>query len=269
MNTEKIEQLLKKYYDGESSLEEEELLRSFFERENIPDHLKSYREQFTYASELGQKKASSQFDPFGKISFESNSETVTEVTPLQQPGGKVSDKILWSLRIAAGLVLLLTGFAAGLLVERQGASDQQVAALQQEIQQMKTALVYGTTQPVTASERISAVKLSERVPQNSTSLDGEITEILIYTLNNDQNINVREAAAEALFRFRNEPRIRKALVNSLNKQDDPLMQLTLINMLVELKEKSAINQMQKLFMDSDTREVVKTRLEVSIAELKT
>lgn len=133
---------------------------------------------------------------------------------------------------------------------------------------MKTALVYGGNDQLSASERISAVKLSDRVPENTAALDGEITEILIYTMNNDENINVREAASEALFRFRSEPRIRTALVNSLSKQQDPLMQITLINMLVELKEKSAINEMQKLLMDTDTRDVVKTRLEVGIAELK-
>jgi HEAT repeat protein len=129
--------------------------------------------------------------------------------------------------------------------------------------------VYGTYQQASASERISAVNLSANVPEEAEALSREISEILIYTMNNDQNVNVRQAAAEALFRFRNEPEIRRALVQSLSQQTDPLMQLTLIDMLVDLKERSAINEMQKLLMDSDTREVVKNRLKVSIAELKT
>lgn len=280
MNTEKIEQLLEKYFEGETSLEEEKQLRTFFRKEDIPDRLKSYREQFESILEFSRSEPGQGFDPMEKIEADEkpmpdshNASKDSDLSTLNEASGwssQLSNKLAWTLRIAAGLILLLVGFSAGLILNQQQAvSGQQVAALQQEIQQMKSALVYGTNDRLTASERISAVKLSDRVPESTAGLDSEITEILIYTMNNDQNINVREAAAEALFRFRNEERIRKALVHSLSKQRDPLMQMTLINMLVELKEKSAINEMQKMLMDSDTRDVVKTRLEAGIAQLKT
>lgn len=288
MNTEKIKELLEKYFEGETSLEEEQLLRDYFQNQEVPDELKSYRDQFAYLDEFGQAEPEGNFDPFEKINIDKKA-TKSPLTPCPTTGGKgeeigednsrglfelgnqLNTKLTWTLRIAAGLILLLAGFSAGLLVNRQqgGAFSQEVAALQQEIQQMKTVLVYGSEEQITASERISAINLAARVPENSAGLDREITDILVYTMNNDQNINVREAAAEALFRFRSEPRIRKALVHSLSQQSDPLMQMTLINMLVELKEKSAINEMQKLLMDSGTLDVVKTRLEVGIAELKT
>lgn len=280
MNTEKIEQLLDKYFEGQTSLEEEEILRDYFRNQNIPRHLQIYREQFGYFSELSELKPDDNVNVFEKIEREEKRHqpsSLQEEKTIKDDSGtmlaatnQLNVRLRWTLRIAAGLILLLVGFSAGLLLNQQnGASPQQMAQLQQEIQQMKSALVYGTDGKLTASERISAVKLSERIPDQSAGLDSEITEILIYTMNNDQNINVREAAAEALFRFRNEPRIRKALVLSLAQQNDPLMQMALINMLVELKEKSAINEMQKLLMDSDTRDVVKTRLELGIAELKT
>ncbi len=268
MNTERIEQLLDKYFEGETSLEEEKLLRDYFKNEEVPEHLQSYRGQFAYAGEFANLEADEAFDPFKKVD-ERSDETASPLRSAMPDGSPNGAMLRWTLRIAAGLILLLAGFSAGLLVSQQnGASGQQVAALQQEIQQMKMALVYGSDPNITASERISAVNLSARMPEEAAALDREITDILIYTLNNDANANVREAAAEALFRFRGEPRIRKALVNSLSQQEDPLMQLTLINMLVELKERSAINEMQKMLMDSDTQEVVKTRLRVGIAELK-
>lgn len=280
MNTEKIEQLLEKYFDGETSLEEEALLRNYFQNRDIPEHLQSYRDQFGFITELSHTKPADDFNPMGKIESDKNAAKPHSglITKSGHPetgkstgwGTLLNTRLAWTLRIAAGFILLLVGFSAGLLVnQQQNVSTEQVAVLQQEIQQMKSVLVYGTENRLTASERISAVKLSDRVPESTEGLGSEITEILIYTMNNDQNINVREAAAEALFRFRNEEPIRKALVNSLSRQRDPLMQMTLINMLVELKEKSAINEMQKLLMDSDTREVVKTRLELGIAELKT
>lgn len=270
MKTEKIERLIEKYFEGETSLEEEEILRNYFQSGHVADRLQSYRDQFAYSSELGKKEPRKEFDPLEKINFEESADNSDEKDSPPITGRQLNSKVLWTLRIAAGFILLLVGFSAGLLVNQQGpASGEQVAALQEEIEQMKTALVYGYDSHLTASERISAVRLSNRFPEQPAKLDSEITDILIYTLNNDENVNVREAAAEALFRFHNEPKIRKALVNALSRQTNPLMQITLINMLVELKETSAINEMQKLLMDLETRDLVKTRLETGIAELKT
>ena len=266
MNIEKIEQLVKKYDEGQTSLEEEVLLREFFRSDEVPDSLKSYKGLFDYYE--GAKKSvhmPSDVDPFAKIDFDNTNVPADDAQTANSPA------VWWSLRIAAGLILLLTGFSAGLIVQQQRTvSDPQVAALQQEIQQMRNALVYGSYQQASASERISAVNLSARFPKaDDGALDRQISEILIYTMNNDKNVNVRQAAAEALFRFRGEPDIRKALVHSLERQSDPLMQITLIDMLVKMKEKTAVNEMQKLLMNTNTQEVVKDRLQAGIAELKT
>ena len=267
MNTERIKKLLDKYLDGQTSLDEEKELREFFRQDDIPNHLKSYADQFSYMNTLAKSKTD--IDPFAKI----------EESPFE--GGKSSASaglrgmttrssfVTWALRVAAAIILVLTGLTAGRLLNQQdSASDEQLAALQQEISQMKSALMYGSVQQASASERISAVYSSSRLQQSNPQLDAEITDILIYTMNNDQNVNVRLAAAEALFKFRDEPRIGKALTNSLSQQNDPLMQITLIDMLVEMKQKSAINEMQKMLLRAETQEVVKQRLENSIAELK-
>ena len=38
-----INQLLERYWTGETSLEEEQILRAFFSQANVPDELKQYR----------------------------------------------------------------------------------------------------------------------------------------------------------------------------------------------------------------------------------
>lgn len=43
-----INQLLERYWAGETSLEEEQILRSFFSQPNVPDELKHYRCLFIY-----------------------------------------------------------------------------------------------------------------------------------------------------------------------------------------------------------------------------
>jgi len=78
---------------------------------------------------------------------------------------------------------------------------------------------------------------------------------------------VRSAAAEALFQFRKEVGIKVAFINGLSKQDDPLMQITLIDMLVELEATNAISEMEKMLANNDTNELVRRELEAGIAEL--
>ncbi len=43
-----INQLLERYWAGETSLEEEQILRTFFSQPNVPDELKQYRCLFVY-----------------------------------------------------------------------------------------------------------------------------------------------------------------------------------------------------------------------------
>lgn len=46
-----IEQLMERYWRGETSVKEEDILRAFFSQEDIPASMRAYREVFTYADE--------------------------------------------------------------------------------------------------------------------------------------------------------------------------------------------------------------------------
>lgn len=273
MDIDQIEQLIEKFYEGKTSLEEEQQLRTFFRNEDVPEKLRPHADYFRYTGAMGDETADPDFDPFAKLKDDSEA-SITAMdrrAKRESPKGWSNRTLKWSLRVAAGVILLLTGFVAGqFLTGNEGASTRQVAALQQEVRQMKDALMHGGSyRQASAGERLSAVKMSTRFASNNKQLDQQITDILIYTMNNDQSVNVRMAAAEALFKFRDERQIQQALVNSLTQQDDPQMQLTLINMLVKLKAKGAVNEMNKLLMDSDTRKIVRERLQAGIAELQT
>lgn len=262
MNREKIKALLEKYYEGKTSRKEEETLRDYFQQGNFADKFKEHAALFDYSK--ATQKSSADIDAFAKIDFEESNQ------PVSNGGSNHSTNIYsWSMRIAAGLILLIVGFGAGQFFSGNDyASNQKVDQLEQEVQQMKRTLMNsGTYQTASAGERLSAVNASTRIADDKT-LDQQITDILVYTMNNDRNVNVRLAAAESLFRFRNDPQIRKALVHSLNQQEDPLMQITLINMLVQIKAKGAISEMEKLLVDSETQNIVRQRLEAGIAELK-
>ncbi len=43
-----IDGLLNKYFDGETTLEEERMLRTYFNQDNLPEHLKEFAPMFDY-----------------------------------------------------------------------------------------------------------------------------------------------------------------------------------------------------------------------------
>ena len=50
MNFRQIETLLEQYFSGETSLEDEKVLKEFFKGEDIPPHLQSLKTQFEFYS---------------------------------------------------------------------------------------------------------------------------------------------------------------------------------------------------------------------------
>lgn len=63
MNQKRIEELLSKYYEGVSSLTEEQELKAFFEQSDVPEHLKAEQIQFNFYEAARQEKSSRTFEP--------------------------------------------------------------------------------------------------------------------------------------------------------------------------------------------------------------
>lgn len=57
MKTEELKTLLERYYRGETTLPEEQQLKSFFQQNDVPETLKSDRETFLFLSALPQQEA--------------------------------------------------------------------------------------------------------------------------------------------------------------------------------------------------------------------
>ncbi len=57
-----IEQLLERYWDCETSLEEEQILRSFFRQKELPAHLLRYKQLFVYQEVEKEMKLGEDFD---------------------------------------------------------------------------------------------------------------------------------------------------------------------------------------------------------------
>ncbi len=75
------------------------------------------------------------------------------------------------------------------------------------------------------------------------------------------------AAAEALYKMRDNPVARRALIRSLPGQSDPNVQITLIDLLVRMNAKQAVHPMQVMLMNKTLDNVVRNKLEEGIGIL--
>jgi hypothetical protein len=166
-------------------------------------------------------------------------------------------------QIAAGFALLITGMVLGLLISSNHPGLSQTEDLKKEITEMKDMLILTKLDQPSASQRIMAANYLEEM----TAPDKKILEALINTMNTDNNSNVRMAAVNALSKFKEQQLVKDALVETLSIQTDPIIQISLINILVEIQDKRAVDKMKELLEKNSTNESVKKLAEKGILTL--
>ena len=62
MNAQQIEQLLQRYWDAETTVDEERQLRQFFKANDVPQHLMRYKDLFVYEEFMQDKQLGKDFD---------------------------------------------------------------------------------------------------------------------------------------------------------------------------------------------------------------
>ena len=172
-----------------------------------------------------------------------------------------SKGISW-LQIAASVSILIVGFAIGKLSDHNSTSE--LAALRSEINELKEVTLTSALQQYTASERIIAVN---QIQSTKEAINPELVSTLINTLNSDESPNVRYAALQALEKYVDYTDVRSELVKSLESQQDPLIQISLITILVEAEERSAIAPLKDIINNEDVSPEVKQQAEVAIQVL--
>jgi hypothetical protein len=103
MNLHEIEELLEKYFGGETSLSEEKQLRDFFASGNVPDRWKELEKYFSFISEeMSQRLSDPAFDE--KIMAEISDDKLSPLLDLRRPW------IYWISGIAASILILVAVF---------------------------------------------------------------------------------------------------------------------------------------------------------------
>ncbi len=167
-------------------------------------------------------------------------------------------------RVAAAFALIATGLFIGIWIAGNNKQHSaEIASLREEIELTRNLMFEALNNSGSASARIHAVNASEHI----SKADPEIIKVLIKTMNEDENTNVRLAAMRALTRFDTEEVVKQAFVKSLDIQTDPILQITLINFLVEWNDKRAKENLKKLIEKDETLEAVKDEAYLAIFRL--
>ncbi|AMM50669.1 hypothetical protein TH61_05040 [Rufibacter sp. DG15C] len=265
MQFEQIERLLQKYYDGESTLAEEAQLKRFFaETKLLPDHLKPHALQFNhYAQEQDVQVDKFLADDwlFEKI------ENPTAATKIPEKKQNFFQAYGWQM--AASISLLLVAFWAGhYFLNSPSTGTADVVALQKEVREMKQVLTASSSSASSsASDRIRVVSQTFNTQELGDAENQEVTRLLIKTMTADENVNVRLAACEALLKFKEDPTVRKAYLQALGQEKNPLMQLSLIDVVTHLKDLNAAPQLQKLAKQENLLPIVKNKAQESLGTL--
>lgn len=182
-----------------------------------------------------------------------------------------TDQFRWAAsmpRMAYSLLLVSIGIAAGYWFHQPGTTtvavqQQQIDTLSTQVQAMRQMMMLSMLENPSATERLRAVGYTKDIDQ----VDSRVIDALLTTLNNDPNVNVRLVTLEALAELAHDARVREGLVQSLSKQESPLVQVALADIMVKLQEKRSIKPLRQLLRQPDTNDLVKTKLEQTIREL--
>lgn len=166
-------------------------------------------------------------------------------------------------RIAAGFVLLMAGLGIGYWINKDQVQERELAELKEQVETNRRLMMAMLDNQQSASQRMVGVSVAYALEQ----ADDEIVKVLVKTMNEDANSNVRLAALEALGKFSHEAQVRESLVQSLSIQKDPVVQIALIQLLVTMKEKGVVKQLEQMTKDARTMKAVKDEAYAGILKL--
>jgi len=167
----------------------------------------------------------------------------------------------WQLAAAAALVAVGMGIGYGV---RGDKSRPELAQLREEVTSMRQMVALSLLQQQSASERLRGVSWAYQAEPS----DREVLGALVTAVNHDANVNVRLAAVDALRRFAASPETRRAVVDALPTQTTPLVQVALIDLLVDFKDRNAAEALTKLAANRDVNDGVRQQARWALEKLQ-
>lgn len=121
-----IEQLLERYWECTTSLEEENILRTFFRQKDVPASLLQYKALFTY------EQAQREEEVLGEEFDSKMMEMINEPTPVKARTIRLTQRLMPLFKAAAVVAIILTlGNAAQVAFNQEDPYDMNMAEVQQ------------------------------------------------------------------------------------------------------------------------------------------
>ena len=127
-------------------------------------------------------------------------------------------------------------------------SSGKTASKQPQVSAATQDLYAGLQDSTSASTRLMAILEMEKTGR----VDNRVMDMLALTLNNDGNTNVRLAALSLMQKYSDDGHVSALLVSSLNKQNDPIVQLGLVSLLGKKKNLKIDDKLKSLADGPDT-----------------
>jgi hypothetical protein len=257
MDKQKWEGRLIDYIDGRADAAE----RAAIENELL--HNEAVRNLYNQLTEvIGAMNEARVLEPSGKLKANFEQALQEELASQARPTKTVFfSPVVY--RVAAGFVLLMVGLAIGYKINQSNVEADRLARLEKELEENRQMMLAMMDNQLSASQRMIGVSVAYEMEKP----DDEIVNVLVKTMNEDVNTNVRLAALDALGKFSNEEHVRNELIGSLKTQKDPVVQIALIQLLVTMKEKGVLNQLEKITRDAGTLKAVKDEAHAGILKL--
>jgi hypothetical protein len=250
MEKERLEGLIIDYIDGRLEEKEKALVERTLAEDK--DAFKLY-EQFREVMQVMDR--SSKLEPSLKLK-----KGFDQLLKEQIAESKPTKTIFFApvlFRAAAAIALVMAGVAIGYWINKNQQREEQLLVrqkqMEEQMEEIRSIMMAKLGNQQSASSRISAVSQVMEM----ASPDDEIVKVLVKTMNEDGNTNVRLAALEALSKFQSDPQVRKELVKALAKQKDPVVQIALIQLMVKMKEKGAVEDLKNIVNDDKSIDAVK------------
>src|SRR5260370_40310155 len=130
--------------------------------------------------------------------------------------------------VAWSIALVALGTYLGLQLGSAKSNAQDLAAMHTELTNMRQMVALSMLQQQSPSQRLEGVTWTRREGQ----LHPQVLSALMHTLRYDASVDVRLAALESVSRHAGQPLVRKTVVDALEEQQSPLVQVALIDQLV-------------------------------------
>lgn len=159
--------------------------------------------------------------------------------------------------------LLAIGIFTGHRLAGPKPPSPDIAEIQKELASTKQLVVLSMLQQQSASERLQGITWSTREER----LDPQVLTALLHTLRYDASVDVRLAALDALSRHGRQPQVHKGILDSLQQEQSPLVQVALIDLLLEWRDHDAAQRLQQLEQTPNLNPTVRERVEWAKSKL--